>query len=113
MLLRRDPLLGMPDVAARTATTIAAASGLEREGGLGAVTPRTEEPRTCLPSIYPASAAIDRPLRVRTQRPDMLARLTPPAADNRTMPYSDRRYKGAGRIAEDAPVRNGRRHHLS
>jgi hypothetical protein len=133
----------MPHVAARTTSTILAESGLQCDGGLGAPTPRTGGTRiwrgrmTVLPlthsgvpellfaistasvgatrsaSIYRACAAIEGPLLIRAQRPDTVARLTTPAAHECTVPDPRRRYRGAGRMAEDALGRNGRpRHHL-
>ena len=133
----------MPRVAASTTSTIFAESGLQRAGRPGALTPRTEGTRVwrgrvaVLPlthsgvpellfAISTASvgasrsapidrtgAAIERPLLVREQIPDSLARFTTPAAHDGTAPDPGRRYNGAGRLAEDALGRNGRpRHHL-
>jgi hypothetical protein len=46
LLVRRRPLLVMPHVAARTTSTIVAESGVQCDGGLGALTPRTRGTRT-------------------------------------------------------------------
>ena len=131
----------MPQVAARTTSTIRAESGLQCDGGLGALTPRAEDTRiqrgrvTVLPlthsgvaellfaissasvganrsaSIYHTRTAIERLLLISAQRPIAFARFTTPGAHDRIVPDPGRRSDGAGRMAEDALGRNGRPRH--
>ena len=131
----------MPHVAARTTSTIPAESGLQRDSGLGALTSRTKGARiwrgrmTIFPLMHsgvsellfaistaPVGAshsaaiprtctAIERLLLVRAQRPVARACPTMPAARHSTVPDAHCNYNGAGRMAEDAPARNGRPHH--
>ena len=131
----------MPYVAAGVTTAIPAVEGLQPDGGLGALTPRTKETRIGPPGIvvvvrlrhswvprvlsYPTApvgasrpasigstcAAIERLLLVRAQRPVALARPTVPAARDVTAPDAECNDNGAGGTAEDAAGRNERPHH--